>query len=106
MISINLNGPYHVGAIRWNGSTRNLEVMDQSGGWHSMHISATEPYPAAPDMVDLLNWVRQERDRKAKLKQLRDKYPTLDEALRHAEVIEALVEDHGQSSGIAPSMIP
>lgn len=84
--------------------------MDQNGGWQSIYFNATEQYawifPFAADFNDLMLFVRKERERKAKLGKLREKYPTLDQALRHAEVIEALVEDGDTGSAEKPSLVP
>ena len=93
---ITLNGPYHTGMVRWNGSSCCLEVMDQSGGWQQLSLYDAMTMP--PDTQELLNWARDEKNRKLKLKSLRAKYPILDDALGHAEVIEALVNDYNEAS--------
>lgn len=85
-----VNGPYHTGMVRWNGSNRNLEVMDQTGGWHPISF-----YDGSPDTQELLNWAREERQRQQNMRALREQYPTLDQALTHAEVITALVTERG-----------
>ena len=90
---ISLNGPYHTGMVRWNGSSRNLEVMDQSGGWQQ--LSFYEPMPYPNDAQELLNWAREERQRQQNMRALREQYPTLDQALTHVEVITALVSERG-----------
>jgi predicted DsbA family dithiol-disulfide isomerase len=88
-----MNGPYHTGMVRWNGSNRNLEVMDQTGGWHTISFYDATPLP--PDAQELLNWAREERQRQRSMRALREQYPTLDQALTHAEVITALVTERG-----------
>jgi len=89
---ISLTGPYYTGSVRWNGNTRSLEVMDQHGGWQQMYFNQDQPL-MPPDAYELLEWARKERNRQDQIKHLREKYPTLDQALTHAEVITALVTD-------------
>lgn len=101
---VNVNGPYHTGMVRWNGSMRQLEVMDQSGGWHNLMIDIHQISPLPHDVSELLTWARDQKIRQTRLKKLREKYPTLDQALIHAEVIEALVQDEPDAH--APSMVP
>ena len=79
--------------VRWNGASRCLEVMDQNGGWQQ--LSFYEPMPLSADAQELLNWAREERERQRAMRALREKYPTLDQALTHAEVITALVSERG-----------
>lgn len=91
---ITFNGPYHIGSMRWNGNTRQMEVMDQYGNWTSLYLSESNP-PLPPDIAELLDWARKEIRRQQEMRALRDKYPTLDQALTHAEVITALVTEGG-----------
>ena len=90
---ISWNGPYHTGMVRWHGNSRNLEVMDQSGNWQQLSFYDAMPLP--PDTQELLSWAREERERQRAMRALREKYPTLDQALTHAEVITALVTERG-----------
>lgn len=98
LIQLTSNGtPYH-GAIRWNGSSCLLEVMDQFGGWSPISFSIMDSTPPLPsDANELLEWARMERTRQNKLKLLREKYPSLDSVLNQAEVIEALVSEYKTS---------
>lgn len=96
-MNFTFNGPYHTGIVRWNGSMRSMEVMDQGGGWQQLSVYDSNP-AMPPDTQELLQWAREEKTRKLRLKSLRAKYPILDDALGHAEVIEALVNDYNESS--------
>ena len=92
-----LNGPGNYCAVRWNGNGQYLEAMDQYGSWSGIMINTRDMgLPLPTDTQELLNWAREERNRKIKLKALREKYPTLDDALKHAEVIEALVDEFNE----------
>lgn len=88
-----LNGPYHIGSLRWNGMSRQMEVMDQTGSWQAIDISESSPLPMPADTYELLQWAREEKARREQLKNLREKYLALDQALSKAEVIEALVSE-------------
>jgi len=89
---IALTGPYHIGSLRWNGMSGQMEVMDQTGSWQAIRISESLP-GMPPDTLELLDWARTEKARKDKLKALREKHPVLDQAFAKAEVIEALVTE-------------
>ena len=90
-----INGPGNYCAVRWNGNSRCFEAMDQWGSWSMLTINTRDMGLSLPsDTQDLLNWAREERNRQLKLRALREKYPTLDQALTHAEVITALVCEH------------
>jgi predicted DsbA family dithiol-disulfide isomerase len=88
-----IEGPYYTGTVRWHAASRCLEVMDQSGGWQALWFKEQHHLP--PDAYELLNWAREERQRQQNMRALREQYPTLDQALTHAEVITALVTERG-----------
>jgi hypothetical protein len=91
-----INGPGNYCAVRWNGNSRCFEAMDQWGTWNMLMINTRDMGVTLPsDAYDLLTWAREERERQRAMRALREKYPTLDQALTHVEVITALVTERG-----------
>jgi len=91
-----INGPGNYCAVRWNGNSCCFEAMDQWGTWNMLMINTRDMGVTLPsDAYDLLTWAREERERQRAMRALREKYPTLDQALTHAEVITALVTERG-----------
>ena len=98
------NQPAITGAVQWNGQMKWLEVSTGTG-WQridntvefNVHANST------PDLWAMHYWIEEKKKEEAELKALRSKYPALDEAYKHMELIKALVEtgpqheeDHGQ----------
>lgn len=88
MIPMINQGPYGMGMVRWNGNVHSFETMDQYGGWNIIHQSVQ--FPA--DLYEILDWATKQKRRQERLAELRKKYPTLDQALLHAEVLEELLQ--------------
>lgn len=86
-------------AVRWNGCSKCFEAQDQWGSWMRIDIDV----PVIPsDTFDLLNYVRTLQSRERQLSEMRQKYPALDKALNHADVIRALCEAEENKSTIHP----
>lgn len=88
MTSLINQGQYGIGTVRWNGNIHSFESMDQNGHWHMIQQSVIIP----GDLYGLLDWASKQKRRQERLQELRQKYPTLDQALLHAEVIEELLQ--------------
>lgn len=86
------NQPSVTGAVQWNGNAKCLEV---STGEHWHRIDNTVEFNvhtnAAPDVWEMYYWIEEQKKAQAKEKELRSKYPALDEAYKHMEMIKALV---------------
>jgi hypothetical protein len=90
--------PSVTGQVRWNGSSKCFEVCDNnngnysaSGGW--MKIDNTvDMTVSGPDVWEMHRWIEEKKREEAELKELRNKYPTLDEAYKHYQFIKELVK--------------
>jgi hypothetical protein len=90
--------PSVTGQVRWNGSSKCFEVCDNnngnysaSGGW--MKIDNTvDMTVSGPDVWEMHRWIEEKKREEAELKELRNKYPTLDEAYNHYNLIKELVK--------------
>lgn len=87
------NQPAITGAVQWNGQNKWLEVSTGSG-WqridNTVEFNVTQL--AQPDLWAMHAWIEDQKKEQAKLKELRSKYPALDEAYKHMELIKTLVE--------------
>lgn len=71
------------GTVRYDGQTQNLMVYDGIS-WHVL----TTPYPLielSPDVHELLQWAKQKRDQEYNLRELVNKYPTLEDAKKQLD---------------------
>lgn len=75
-------------AVRWNGTTNRLEAQDQWGSCHPINFDV----PVPPDLYEMSNFIRELRQRDQQLQALRQKYPALDKALEHADLIKMICE--------------
>lgn len=100
-----LQGPYHSGMVRWNGTKMCLEVMDDTGQFGHIPISVDIMVGSMmlSDTVEVIQWARIEMWKRKRMEGLRQKYSSLDEALKNVEIISALIDD---KEGIMPSMVP
>lgn len=93
------NQPAITGAVQWNGQNKWLEVSTGSG-WqridNTVEFNVTQP--AQPDLWAMHTWIEEQKRQQAKEKELRSKYPALDEAYKHMELIKALVESGPQDN--------
>ena len=95
------NLPSVTGAVQWNGSTKCFEVS-VGNGWQRID-NTVDMTSSGPDIWAMHTWIEEKKREEAELKALRSKYPALDEAYNHLELIKALVkagpqyeEDQGQ----------
>jgi hypothetical protein len=87
--------------VRWNGNNMCLEVMDANGTFGNIPISID--VMLLSDTVEVIQWARIEMWKRKRVEGLRQKYSSLDEALKNVEIISALIDDE---EGIMPSMMP
>ena len=84
------NLPNFTGAVQWNGGTKCLEVSS-GGSWqrieNTVELSLYTPY----DPMIIGTWVMKKIAEEEETKKLRSKYPALDEAYNHLDLIKALV---------------
>jgi hypothetical protein len=87
------NLPSTTGAVQWNGQNKCLEVSTGAGGgWQRIDNTIEFSVNGGPDVWAMHTWIEEQKKEQAKLKELRSKYPALDEAYKHMEFIKTLVE--------------
>lgn len=86
------NQPGVTGAVQWNGNSKCLEVSTGSD-WLRIdnNVEFSVNTPPGPDLWQMYYWIEEQKKAQAKEKELRGKYPALDEAYNHLELIKALV---------------
>jgi len=82
------NLPTVTGAVQWNGNSKCFEV---SIGNSWQRIDNTVQVSHSYDMNMVAQWVMKKMTEEEETKKLRSKYPALDEAYNHLELIKALV---------------
>ena len=85
------NLPSITGAVQWNGINKCFEV---SIGSTWQRIDNTVEFHNSIDIQAMYNWIEEQKRKQAEEQELRSKYPSLDEAYKHLELIKALVKDH------------
>jgi hypothetical protein len=82
------NLPSITGAVQWNGATKCFEVSNGSS-WQ--RIDNTVQISNTYDMSMIAQWVTKKMQEEEEMKYLRTKYPALEEAYNHYNLIKALV---------------
>ena len=84
--------PGVTGAVQWNGNTKCLEVSTGSN-WQQIDniVELNVNALPLPDVWSMHYWIEEQKKSQAKEKELRSKYPALDEAYNHLELIKALI---------------
>ena len=96
----NYNLPSFTGAVQWNGMNKCFEVST-GNSWqqidNTIELTGTS---AAPDIWSMFYWIEEQKKAQVQEKELRSKYPALDEAYKHLELIKVLVTEGPESNGI------
>ena len=96
------NLPSQTGAVQWNGTTKCLEVSSgPSGGWQ--RIDNTVQIHNSYDINTIASWVMKKMQEEEETKKLRSKYPALDEAYNHLELIKTLVSTGPEENSVQTS---
>jgi hypothetical protein len=82
------NLPSFTGAVQWNGNTKCFEV---SNGTSWTRIDNTVQVQHSADLQKIIAWANIKMSEEEKMQNLRSKYPALDEAYNHLELIKSLV---------------
>ena len=87
------NQPGVTGAVQWNGNSKCLEVST-GDAWQRIDntVEFNVHTNGGPDVWAMYYWIEEQKKAQDKEKELRSKYPALDEAYKHLELIKALVE--------------
>jgi hypothetical protein len=96
-VDTSYNLPSQTGAVQWNGSTKCFEV---SLGSSWQRIDNTVQVSHSYDMNMIAQWAMEKMAEEEETKKLRSKYPALDEAYNHLEMIKALVTSGPETNDI------
>jgi len=91
------NQPSITGVVQWNGNTKSFEV---SNGASWQRIDNTVQISNTYDMAMIAQWVMKKMAEEEEMKHLRTKYPALDEAYNHLELIKALVTSGTEENSV------
>jgi hypothetical protein len=91
------NTPGITGAVQWNGQTKCLEVSTGSS-WQRIDNTVEMHVNGGPDLWAMHYWIEEQKAAQAKEKELRSKYPTLDQAYKELEFLKAVIADDIQQS--------
>ena len=91
------NQPSITGVVQWNGNTKCFEV---SNGASWQRIDNTIQISNSYDMSMIAQWVMNKMKEEEETKKLRSKYPALDEAYNHLDLIKALVTSGTEENSV------
>ena len=80
--------PNTTGVVQWNGTSKCFEV---SNGISWQRIDNTVQVSHSADLQKIIAWANIKMAEEEETKKLRSKYPALDEAYNHLDLIKALV---------------
>jgi len=89
--------PGITGAVQWNGNSKCFEV---SIGTSWQRIDNTVQVQHSADLQKIIAWANIKIAEEEKMLNLRSKYPALDEAYNHLELIKALVISEPETNDI------
>lgn len=90
-VDTSYNQPSITGAVQWNGNAKCLEVSTGSNWMCIDNTVQIQHNSQAYDINIIGHWVMTKMLEEEETKKLRSKYPALDEAYNHLELIKALV---------------
>jgi len=96
-IDTSYNQPSITGAVQWNGATKCFEVSTGST-WQRIDNTVQIQNSGAYDINVIGPWVLKKMAEEEETKKLRSKYPALDEAYNHLDLIKALVTTGSESN--------
>lgn len=101
-VDTSYNLPSFTGVVQWNGNTKCFEVST-GGGWQRIDNTVQISSNSAYDINVIGPWVLKKMAEEEETKKLRSKYPALDEAYNHLELIKALVTSGTETNDIQQS---
>ncbi len=102
-VDTSYNQPSITGAVQWNGATKCFEVSTGSTWQRIDNTVQISNSGAAYDINVIGAWVHKKMQEEEETKNLRSKYPALDEAYKHMELIKALVTAGTETNDIQQS---
>lgn len=91
-ISSDYNLPGITGAVQWNGTQKCFEVSSGTDGCWA-RIDNNVNFHTDIDIYAMSQWVNRKMVEEEKEKELRSKYPMLDQAYKDLEFIKGLIAD-------------
>jgi hypothetical protein len=100
-VDTSYNQPSITGAVQWNGATKCFEVSTGST-WQRID-NTVQISSSAYDINVIGAWVTKKMQEEEEMKYLRTKYPALEEAYNHYNLIKALVTAGPETNDIQQS---
>ena len=98
-VDTSYNLPSTTGAVQWNGATKCFEVSLGSS-WQRIDNTVQIHNGGGYDMNVIGQWVMKKMAEEEETKKLRSKYPALDEAYNHLDLIKALVTSGTEENSV------
>lgn len=99
-VDTSYNQPSFTGAVQWNGNAKCLEVSTGSG-WQLLDNTVQIQHNSSAYDINIIGaWVMQKMQEEEETKKLRSKYPALDEAYNHLELIKTLVTSGTEENSV------
>ena len=98
-VDTSYNLPSTTGAVQWNGATKCFEVS-MGSSWQRIDNTVQIQNSGAYDINVIGNWVMKKIREEEEMKHLRTKYPALEEAYNHYNLIKALVTAGSETDDI------
>jgi len=97
-VDTSYNLPSTTGAVQWNGATKCFEVS-MGSSWQRID-NTVQIQNSSYDINVIGNWVMKKMAEEEETKKLRSKYPALDEAYNHLDLIKALVTSGTEENSV------
>lgn len=98
-VDTSYNLPSTTGAVQWNGATKCFEVS-MGSSWQRIDNTVQIQNSGTYDINVIGNWVMKKMAEEEETKKLRSKYPALDEAYNHLDLIKALVTSGTEENSV------
>jgi hypothetical protein len=98
-VDTSYNQPSITGAVQWNGNTKCFEVNNGST-WQRIDNTVQINNSSAYDINVIGAWAMKKMQEEEETKKLRSKYPALDEAYNHLDLIKALVTSGTEENSV------
>lgn len=79
------------GQVRWNGSSKCLEVCDEYGRWYMIDNNVC--LQTSTQIEEMYKWYQKKLLEEAKLEKLAEKYPSVKKAKDHLDTVIKLIEN-------------
>lgn len=99
-VDTSYNQPSITGAVQWNGNAKCLEVST-GNTWQRIDNTVQVHHNSQAYDINIIGyWVMTKMREEEETKKLRSKYPALDEAYNHLDLIKALVTSGQEENSV------